>query len=358
LVAASKPLGFSQILPNSTSKTRRNERLSQYKYIQDHYKMQDSPNIFDISLSDLPWDSWIDKVDDTIVENGFVEYLGARHFAAFLENKPTLLVTFESYAQVQALSADGQPMGWSLSKALGWSTMAVVSDGDTWFRDPRVFGLFDRLIDDGFFEKFEQVLFYGAGAAGYAAAAFSVAAPGARVLCIQPQATLDPRVAEWDDRFLHMRRTDFDTRYGYAPDMLDAADEAFVLYDPDNKLDAMHASLFTRPNVTKFRMRHLGPNMEQSLMRMSLLLRIIAQMSAGKLHRLSLAKMFRARHQYVPYLKQVMVRLEQDERLYLNALWANHVMRRTPGPRFRKSLRFAYDKADDQGVAMPEREFN
>ena len=40
---------------------------------------------------------------------------------------------------------------------------------------------------------------------------------------MQPQATLDPRVAEWDDRFLHMRRTDFTDRYGYAPDMLDAA---------------------------------------------------------------------------------------------------------------------------------------
>ena len=319
--------------------------------------MQDNPNIFDLSFSDLPWESWIDKVDDNIVENGFVEYLGARHFAAFIENKPTLLVTFESYDQVNALSADGQPMGWSLAKALGWSNMALVSDGDTWFRDPRVFGFFDRLIDDGFFEKFEQILFYGAGAAGYAAAAFSVAAPGARVLCIQPQATLDPRVAEWDDRFLHMRRTAFDTRYGYAPDMLDAATEAFVLYDPYNKLDAMHASLFTRPNVTKFRMRHLGPDMGRSLMGMSLLLRIIAQMSAGKLNSLNLAKLFRARRRYVPYLKRVMSRLERDERLYLNALWAGQVMRNTPGPRFRKSLRFAYDKAQAHGIPMPEDEF-
>ncbi|MRU14175.1 phosphoadenosine phosphosulfate reductase [Roseovarius sp. A21] len=319
--------------------------------------MQDNPNIFEMSFSGLTWDAWIDKVDDHIVENGFVEYLGARHFAAFIENKPTLLVTFESLDQVQALSANGQPMGWSLAKALGWSSMALVSDGDTWFRDPRVFGFFDRLIDDGFFEKFEQILFYGAGAAGYAAAAFSVTAPGARVLCIQPQATLDPRVAEWDNRFLQMRRTDFDTRYGYAPDMLDAADKAFVLYDPDNRLDAMHASLFTRPNVTKFRMRHLGPDMEQSLMGMSLLLRIIAQMSAGKLDRLHLAKLFRARRRYVPYLKRVMLRLERDERLYLNALWAHQVMRNTPGPRFRKSLRFAYDKAEAHGIPMPEREF-
>ena len=319
--------------------------------------MQESPDTLDTPLSGLNWDAWIDKVDDHIVTNGFVEYLGAKHFAAFVENKPTLLVTFESLDQVQALPTNGQPVGWGLAKALGWSNMALISDGDTWFRDPRVFGFFDRLIDDGFFEKFDQVLFYGAGPAGYAAAAFSVAAPGARVLCIQPQATLDPRVAEWDDRFLHMRRTAFDTRYGYAPDMLDAAEEGVILYDPDNKLDAMHAALFTRPNVTRFRMRHLGPEMGQSLMEMSLLLRLIAQMSAGKLNRLNIARLFRARRKHVRYLKRVMMRLEREERLYLNALWAQCVMRNTPGPRFRKSLRYAYDKAEAHGIGMPKREF-
>jgi hypothetical protein len=320
--------------------------------------MQDSPNIFDTRLSGLGWDAWSDRIDEPILENGFVEYLGSKHLAAFVEDKPTLLVTFEALAQVQALSDNGQPMGWALAKALGWSHLAMVSDGDTWFRDPRVFGFFDRLIDKGFFEKFDQVLFYGAGAAGYAAAAFSVAAPGARVLCVQPQATLDPRVAEWDDRFLHMRRTAFDTRYGYAPDMLDAAEQAFVLYDPDIRLDAVHAALFTRPNVTKFRMRHLGMEMEKSLMDMSLLLRIIAQMSAKKLDRASLARLFRARRKHVPYLKRVLLRLERDERLYLNALWGQWVLRHSPGPRFRKSLRFAYDKAEARGVDMPKREFD
>lgn len=319
--------------------------------------MHDSLNIFDTPLSDLNWAEWIDKVDDQIVENGFVEYLGSKHLAAFVTGKPILLVTFESLDQVQSLSGSGQPVGWHLAKALGWSHMALISDGNTWFRDPRVFGFFDRLVDDGFFEGYDQVLFYGAGAAGYAAAAFSVASPGARVLCVQPQATLDSRVAEWDDRFLHMRRTSFGQRYGYAPDMLDAAEEAFLLYDPDIRLDAMHAALFTRPNVTKYRMRHLGLEMEKSLMDMSLLLRLIAQMSAGKLNRTNLSKLFRARRKHVPYLKRVLMRLERDERLCLNALWAQWVMRNSPGPRFRKSLRFAYDKAEARGVDMPKREF-
>ena len=78
----------------------------------------------------------------------------------------------------------------------------------------------------GFFDDFDHVVFYGAGPCKYAAAAFSVAAPAATVDAIQPQTTLDPRITDWDDRYMKMRRTDFTSRYGYAPDMLDAAEQA------------------------------------------------------------------------------------------------------------------------------------
>ncbi len=320
--------------------------------------MQDSPKLFDASLSGLDWSEWVDRLDSLIGDAGYVERLGAAHTAAFYEDKPVLLVTFESFQQVNQLSGNGQPVGWSMAKALGWSHLALVSDGDTWFRDPRVYGFFDRLIDDGFFEDFDQVVFYGAGAGGYAAAAFSVAAPAAQVVAVRPQATLDPRVAEWDDRFLHMRRTAFDDRYGYAPDMLDAAARAFILYDPEVELDAMHAALFTRDNVTKFRMRHFGPRMEQGLWRTNMLQRILAQASAGKLTRLSLARLFRARRDDVPYLKQVLARLERDERTYFVALLAQYVMRQRPGPRFRRAMRAAFEAGAEQGLKMPEREFD
>ena len=63
-----------------------------------------------------------------------------------------------------------------------------------WFRYPKVHAYFNRLVDDGFFDDLDKVVFYGAGPCGYAAATFSVAAPGATVVAIQPQATLDPRV--------------------------------------------------------------------------------------------------------------------------------------------------------------------
>ncbi|HKL05457.1 MAG TPA: phosphoadenosine phosphosulfate reductase [Roseovarius sp.] len=318
--------------------------------------MQDTPRSFKTPLTGMGWSAWLQAADEIVEADGHVEALGPDHAAVFYEDKPILLVTFETHRGIARLSQPAHPLGWSMVKALGWSHLCVVANGDTWFRDRHVYGYFDRLADDGFFDEFEQVIFYGAGACGYAAAAFSVAAPGAKVLALQPQATLDPRVTEWDHRFPHMRRTAFDDRYGYAPDMLDAATRAVVIYDPEMELDAMHAALFTRPNVIKFRVRHLGDQLEHSLMSMGVLLRILAQLSADKLDRLALAQLFRERRTHVPYLKRVLAKLEHTDRLRLTALWCQCILRRTPGPRFRRSARAAYEAAEAQGVAMPERE--
>ena len=238
--------------------------------------MQDNQNVTEADLSGLSWQDWRARLHDVAGDDGFAEPLGARHTAVFIEHKPVLLVTFESFESIRERSEAGRPLGWQMRDALGWSHLCLVCDGDTWFRDRHVFGFFDRLIDEGFFDNFEQVLFYGAGPCGYAAAAFSVASPGARVLALQPQATLDPRVAEWDDRFRHMRREDFTSRFGYAPDMLDAAEHAYIVYDPEEDLDAMHAALFTRSNVTKVRARFFGLELETMLLRLEVLYRMLA----------------------------------------------------------------------------------
>ncbi|MEL7257053.1 MAG: phosphoadenosine phosphosulfate reductase [Pseudomonadota bacterium] len=317
----------------------------------------DYPSVLDISLSGLSWEEWLERLATAMPPGGYAKSLGSTHGAVYISGRPILLVSFEAFDAMSATSTDAQPIGWQMAKALGWSHLCMTCKGRSWFREGRVYGFFDELIDDGFFEEFDQVIFFGAGPCGYAAAAYSVAAPGARVLAIQPQATLDPRLAEWDDRFRRMRRLDFTTRYGYAPDMLDAADKAFILYDPEIEEDAMHAALFNRSNITRFRMRFMGPKLDQGLIRMKVLLRLLAQMSADKLDVLSLARLFRARRDDIHYLKGALSRLEDDGRLYLTAQLAQHVMRSTPGPRFRKAVRNAFERAEEQGVLMPEREF-
>ena len=313
--------------------------------------MTDGTYTLDTSLADLPPRDWLDAADRIAGEDGYVESLGRRHHAVFVEDGPTLIVSFETLQGIQVLSDLAQPLGWDMVREEGWSSLCIASDGDTWFRDKAVYGYFDRLIDDGFFDEFETVLFYGAGPCGYAAAAYSVCAPGARVLVVQPQATLDPRVTEWDDRFTDMRIRDFTSRFGYAPDMLDAASAAYVLYDPREKLDAMHAALFTRANVTKYRLRFMGDAIQTDLLEMDSWVPLLKAAAEGTLDDLTFARLFRARRDHRPYLRNLLDALEAEKREPLIEALCSNVTARIKGRRFAQRLRdiqLARAEAEDQ----------
>ena len=293
----------------------------------------------DSSLTELPRREWLSAVESIVDEDGHVENLGRRHHTILFEKSPILVVSFETFQGIQVLSEKGQPLGWDMVKSCNWSSLTLVSNGDTWFRDPAVYAYFDRLIDDGFFDEFETVLFYGAGPCAYAAAAYSVSAPGARVLAIQPQATLDPRITGWDDRFTDMRARDFTSRYGYAPDMLDAAHKAYVVYDPREQLDAMHAALFTRSNVDKLRMRFMGDALQTDLLEMGTWVPTLMAAAEDRLDTSTFARIFRRRRDYRPYLRNLLEHLEREERLDLvEALCAN-VSGRMQARRFALRLR-------------------
>ncbi|HCI99332.1 MAG TPA: phosphoadenosine phosphosulfate reductase [Sulfitobacter sp.] len=296
--------------------------------------MIDTAVTLDTSFEDYSKSEWMDAVKQVAQNGGFYEALGSRHHAMFLEKSSTLLVSFETINGMRALSSMAHPLGWEMVRSEGWSHLCLASEGDTWFRDAPVYAFFDRLIDDGFFDGFDRVVFCGAGPGGYAAAAFSVAAPGAMVVAIQPQATLDPSVTEWDDRFVEMRRTDFTSRFGYAPDMLDAAEAAFVIYDPTVPLDAMHASLFTRPNVTKLRMRRMGTALQSKLLELDQFENLLTLAADGELTIESFARIARARRDHRPYLKGLLAALEREQRDPLTLTLCNFVTGHMSAPRF------------------------
>ncbi|NRB20112.1 MAG: phosphoadenosine phosphosulfate reductase [Rhodobacteraceae bacterium] len=315
--------------------------------------MQDGLENLDESLAGLTPKQWRQRMAALAEQHGMYQSLGDQHFATFIDQDNTLLVTFETVQGIQSLSEQAQPLGFDLVKNQGWSHLCLISDGDTWFRDNRVYGFFDQLIDDGFFEEFDKVVFYGAGPCGYAAAAFSVAAPGATVVAIQPQATLDPQMTEWDDRFVEMRRTSFTDRYGYAPDMLDAADQAFILYDPREQLDAMHASLFSRSNVTRLRLPNMGNTLQTRLVEMEILYQIISLAGAGKLTAARFWQHYRARRNNLGYLRRLVGRLSQPDRPYLTAVLCRNVAQRMRAPRFRRRYRELEKLAEAGEFTMP-----
>ena len=300
--------------------------------------MQDLVNGFDTPMLGLGTSEWLETLENVVDEHGYFQPLGKNHYATLVEEKPILLVTFETIQSIQSRGDTGQPLGFELIKEFGWSHLCILSDGDTWFRDPAVYAHFDRLSDDGFFDEFEDVLFYGNGPCGYAAAAFSVTAPGAHVVALNPQATLDPSRAGWDLRYANGRKYCFTDRYGYAPDMIDAAASAYILFSQNSIEDAMHASLFQSDNVERLALPNLGPHTETQLLSMNVLFRILAQANTGKLTRMSFSKLMRARRNNIPYLRHLLWRLKKKKRIYLTALLCANVETRLNVPVFKKTL--------------------
>lgn len=284
--------------------------------------MTDLPDL-DLDLADLGPAEWLGALDDLGEEHGYFQTLGPAHHALFIDAGKSLIVTFETQDSARR-TPRATPRGLDCVTRNGWSLLAFLSDGDTWFRDPAVWGTFDRLVDDGFFEEFDRVLFLGEGACGYAACAYSVAAPGARVLALRPQATLDPEVAGWDRRYLSARRRDFTSRYGFAPDMLDGAAQAHVLFDPWSTPDAMHAALCRRPNVALLPCPHTGARLDILLDQMQIDTPLIEAAMAGTLDRTTFARLWRARRDNPGWLRNLLRRAEQIGRPGLAATVARH----------------------------------
>lgn len=305
--------------------------------------MQDMIEPYNISLADLRPTQWLQEMKQVGEDFGFFEPLGAHHNAVFVEQGDTLLITFESQPAIQALCEHALPVGFEIAREKGWSCLTVVCARDTWFRDPAVYGFFDQMTDDGFFEDFDQVVFFGAGPCGYAACAYSVAAPGATVVALEPQATLDPRVTEWDDRFTEMRRIDFTDRYGFAPDMLEAAKSAFVVYDPQQPLDAMHAALFERSGTKRFRARHLGSGMQCHFGQMGILKELVHRAAEGSLDDNSYARLYRKRRNYVHYCKRLFSVLENANRPVMAESVCAYICDVWGAPRYRRKLKAMRD---------------
>lgn len=281
---------------------------------------------------------WIEKIDRLCDEEGYFEPLGPHHHAFFHDDGPTLLVSFESLERI--LARRGQmPFGHDIALANGWSHLTLICEGETWFRDPAVWGYFDRLVDDAFFEDFDRVLFYGAGACGYAACAYSVCAPGATVLAISPRATLDPALAGWDRRHSAARRLDFTSRYGFAPDMTEGAEQVFLIYDPLTPENAMHAALFRKPWVTPLPARHCGDSIETAIEMTGLLPDLIRLIFEDRLTPLTFAQLWRIRRRFIPYLKGLLHKADLAERPRLALMICRSVTDRLGAPRFRRRRR-------------------
>lgn len=278
---------------------------------------------------------WFAFMDETSADEGYFLTVGDRHWAFFHDDGPVLLVTFEQIDTVRE-RITALPYGHDVARLNGWSHLCLISEGETWYRDPAVYAYIDRLVDEAFFEDFDKVVFYGAGPAGYAACAFSVAAPGSAVVAISPRATLSASLAGWDKRHLAKRKLDFTSRYGYAPDMTEGAARVHILHDPHNAPDAMHAALFRGSWVRHYATPFLGETIEASMLLLSILPVLLKEAADDTLDAARFARLWRARRSFGPYLRAIL--RENDSRPRRALGICRSVVARLGAPRFRRRM--------------------
>lgn len=295
------------------------------------------------------WNAELRTLGET---HGFFEELGRDHTALFVHSGKTLIVTFENLDHVFE-HGNRLPWGFDFVQKQGWSILGLMAHDWTWYRDADVIAFFNRLKKEKFFEQFDNVVFYGASMGAYAACAFSAACPGATVVAISPQATLDRDVTSWEKRYQKAWKRDFNSDFGYAPDMLAKAKNAFIFYDPLEPADAMHAALFRGKNITKLKCRFQGHRIASGLIQMGLLKPVVGACVDGSLTRTSFYQMLRARRGFRRYLRELLLRIPEDKHPLLVALLAEWVLSTGNGPVFRRKLNAANALLEKRGITPP-----
>jgi hypothetical protein len=252
-------------------------------------------------------DTWPAIARDLAGPEGFYTE-GAGHSFLFIPRGPTLVVTFDNLDIAMTRREDRRPWGYRFIEKQGFSMLGVMAGGWTWYREPWVWAEFDRLRDSGFFARFERVVFYGASMGGYAAAAFVPACPGADVVAISPQSTLDRATVPWETRYRTAWGRDFSGPYGDAAVVSASARRVTILYDPYEPLDAAHAARFTGRNVVRLRAPLLGHRLGSALHQMGILSPIVLAALDGSLTPAAFYRALRARRDFPRYQRELFAR--------------------------------------------------
>jgi hypothetical protein len=246
-------------------------------------------------------DAWAGIARGLAGKDGFYHDLGTHSFLFVPRSADTLVVTFDNLDIAMTKREERRPWGFHFIEKQGWSMLGVMANGWTWYRDPKVMAEFDRLRDEGFFAGFRRVVFYGASMGGYAACAFSPACPGADVVAISPQSTLERSLVPWETRYRNAWGFDYSGPYGDAVAASSAARKVTLLYDPYAALDARHVARFTGANVQKLRAPLMGHRLGSALQQMGILNTVILDALEGRLEPMDFHRRLRARRDFPRY---------------------------------------------------------
>jgi hypothetical protein len=282
--------------------------------------------------------AWHNRLTEIGKREGFFETLGDEHSALFAKRGKTLVVTFDDLDHVHERGENRMPWGFDYTGSRGWSVLGMMAHDWTWYRDEAVFDFFDRLKNEKFFDQFDRVVFYGASMGAYAACVFSSAAPGATVVAISPQATLDREITPWETRYKKAWRRNYKNRYGFAPDLVQSAEQVYIFNDPTAPLDTMHAALFQKGNLTKLRCRFMGKGIAPFWVNMGVFNPVVEGGIESTLTRHEFYQLMRKRHEAPRYQREVLARLVQQNRHALTVRYCKAILSMRRAPVFRNEM--------------------
>lgn len=305
-------------------------------------------------------DAWELADDDDLADDAeeaeigdFAYALNETHFVRLTRRGPKLLVIFESApAKTDDLARHSCTLS-ELAGEMGWSVLALVSRGHTWFRDGEVIAFFDALVDGTLLDMFDDVLFYGTGSAGHAALGFSICAPLGRVLALAPHVRFDPEVRAWDSRFPQADRVDFEGRYPVDPSSLAAAEAVFAVYDPEVKEDAAQVGFLEGSSVVPLVGWRMGPNPEGLFQELGILDDVVSDAMEGELDQLGFYRLLRARRDNPAYLRGLVARLIEADRPLLEGLVVRNIAERLNKGRYARRLKQIEADLAASGLSLP-----
>jgi len=213
-----------------------------------------------------------------------------------------LYVGFDSLGDVRSHDRNRDPWGYSFAEKNGWSSLGVLSYRPNWFRIPRLYDELTRLAQDGFFERFQKVIFSGTSMGGYAACAFSSLSPGSTVIAFSPQSTLDPATSDWDRRYPSGSAADWSGPYAEAGNELLRARRSWIIYDPSVEEDNRHAERLRGPTTTLLRARYADHFSAQYLRQTGVLSSFVRECISDEMTESRFYELYRAARNYRRYL--------------------------------------------------------
>jgi len=236
---------------------------------------------------------------------------GDENALMFAPRSKRLVVSFDN---ISIAREEGQRWPWGfkvLWQDMGCSVLGVMGVQRNWFRQEFVHDSFEALRDQGFFDQFDEILFYGASMGGFAALVYQQCAPGSNVLAIAPQSTLNRNVLPNEDRWGWTKKLDWEGRFNDAAGTLDTAGEVFILADPYYKPDYDQVSRLTGDNVTWLHTPFMGHQLPNAFVVMNIMKDLLYSAAGGTLTPQLFYKLFRARNDLPRFQHDLLMEAEK-----------------------------------------------